>query len=211
MSCISHVDVWADYDRNLHTWHANVSTWMSFSLSVREKYCIGQYDNSLLHFLAVPRIFHFYLQWIIGILVLVWRMTLATWYTALLSCLSYHTETLLLYVWISGNAQTDLLLCFPCSIFGSLNLTTARLSGVGASFQKHSNAESKGIKAHFNMDESGILALDRVSTHWVTGPIYNCHFIAVILDMFPWYEWTCIYLIKYLGPLKNQRSERQMY
>ncbi|XP_067826945.1 hypoxia up-regulated protein 1 [Heptranchias perlo] len=48
------------------------------------------------------------------------------------------------------------------SIFGSLNLTTVRLSGVGSSFQKHSDAESKGIKAHFNMDESGILALDRV-------------------------------------------------
>lgn len=54
------------------------------------------------------------------------------------------------------------------SIFGSLNLTTARLSGVGASFQKHSNAESKGIKAHFNMDESGILALDRVEAVFET-------------------------------------------
>ncbi|XP_067910258.1 hypoxia up-regulated protein 1 isoform X1 [Heterodontus francisci] len=48
------------------------------------------------------------------------------------------------------------------SIFGSLNLTTVRLSGVGLSFQKHSDTESRGIKAHFNMDESGILALDRV-------------------------------------------------
>ncbi|XP_078055237.1 hypoxia up-regulated protein 1 isoform X2 [Mustelus asterias] len=47
-------------------------------------------------------------------------------------------------------------------IFGSLNLSTVRLSGVGSSFEKHSDSESKGIKAHFNMDESGILALDRV-------------------------------------------------
>ncbi|XP_078283022.1 hypoxia up-regulated protein 1 [Rhinoraja longicauda] len=54
------------------------------------------------------------------------------------------------------------------SIFGSLNLTTVRLSGVGASFQKHPNAESKGIKAHFNMDESGILALDRVEAVFET-------------------------------------------
>ncbi|XP_051895796.1 hypoxia up-regulated protein 1 [Pristis pectinata] len=54
------------------------------------------------------------------------------------------------------------------SIFGSLNLTTVRLSGVGSSFQKHSNAESKGIKAHFNMDESGILALDRVEAVFET-------------------------------------------
>lgn len=52
---------------------------------------------------------------------------------------------------------------FFCSIFGSLNLTTVKLSGVGSSFQKHTDAESKGIKAHFNMDESGVLLLDRVS------------------------------------------------
>lgn len=49
------------------------------------------------------------------------------------------------------------------SVFGSLNLTTVKLSGVGNSFQKHADAESKGIKAHFNMDESGVLLLDRVS------------------------------------------------
>uniref|UniRef100_A0A3Q3CCZ5 Hypoxia up-regulated protein 1 n=1 Tax=Haplochromis burtoni TaxID=8153 RepID=A0A3Q3CCZ5_HAPBU len=49
------------------------------------------------------------------------------------------------------------------SVFGSLNLTTVKLSGVGSSFQKHADAESKGIKAHFNMDESGVLLLDRVT------------------------------------------------
>uniref|UniRef100_A0A673YUN1 Hypoxia up-regulated protein 1 n=1 Tax=Salmo trutta TaxID=8032 RepID=A0A673YUN1_SALTR len=49
------------------------------------------------------------------------------------------------------------------SVFGSLNLTTVQLSGVGSSFQKHTGAESKGIKAHFNMDESGMLLLDRVT------------------------------------------------
>uniref|UniRef100_A0A673MVP5 Hypoxia up-regulated protein 1 n=1 Tax=Sinocyclocheilus rhinocerous TaxID=307959 RepID=A0A673MVP5_9TELE len=47
-------------------------------------------------------------------------------------------------------------------VFGSQNLTTVKLSGVGSSFTKHSDAESKGIKAHFNMDESGVLILDRV-------------------------------------------------
>lgn len=47
-------------------------------------------------------------------------------------------------------------------MFGSLNLTTVKLTGVGSSFKKHSDAESKGIKAHFNMDESGVLLLDRV-------------------------------------------------
>uniref|UniRef100_A0A671V9M5 Hypoxia up-regulated protein 1 n=1 Tax=Sparus aurata TaxID=8175 RepID=A0A671V9M5_SPAAU len=50
------------------------------------------------------------------------------------------------------------------SVFGSLNLTTVKLSGVDRSFQKHADAESKGIKAHFNMDESGVLLLDRVSS-----------------------------------------------
>ncbi|XP_013992641.2 hypoxia up-regulated protein 1 isoform X3 [Salmo salar] len=54
------------------------------------------------------------------------------------------------------------------SVFGSLNLTTVQLSGVGSSFQKHTGAESKGIKAHFNMDESGMLLLDRVQSVFET-------------------------------------------
>uniref|UniRef100_A0A3B3WYH5 Hypoxia up-regulated protein 1 n=1 Tax=Poecilia mexicana TaxID=48701 RepID=A0A3B3WYH5_9TELE len=54
------------------------------------------------------------------------------------------------------------------SVFGSLNLTTVKLSGVGYSFQKHTDAESKGIKAHFNMDESGVLLLDRVESVFET-------------------------------------------
>ncbi|KAK4809507.1 hypothetical protein QYF61_015064 [Mycteria americana] len=53
-------------------------------------------------------------------------------------------------------------------IFGSLNLTTVRLKGVGDSFKKHSDYESKGIKAHFNMDESGVLNLDRVESVFET-------------------------------------------
>nr|XP_046266688.1 hypoxia up-regulated protein 1 [Scatophagus argus] len=53
-------------------------------------------------------------------------------------------------------------------VFGSLNLTTVKLSGVGSSFQKHADAESKGIKAHFNMDESGVLLLDRVESVFET-------------------------------------------
>lgn len=49
-------------------------------------------------------------------------------------------------------------------VFGSQNLTTVNLKGVGESFKKHPNYESKGIKAHFNLDESGVLSLDRVRT-----------------------------------------------
>ncbi|KAM6115676.1 LOW QUALITY PROTEIN: hypoxia up-regulated protein 1 [Phoenicopterus ruber ruber] len=52
-------------------------------------------------------------------------------------------------------------------IFGSLNLTTVRLKGVGDSFKKHSDYESKGI-THFNMDESGVLRLDRVESVFET-------------------------------------------
>ncbi|XP_054032035.1 hypoxia up-regulated protein 1 isoform X2 [Dryobates pubescens] len=54
-------------------------------------------------------------------------------------------------------------------VFGSLNLTTVRLKGVGDSFRKHSDYESKGIKAHFNMDESGVLSLDRVESVFETS------------------------------------------
>ncbi|KAM3921296.1 hypoxia up-regulated protein 1 isoform 1-T2 [Leptodactylus fuscus] len=54
-------------------------------------------------------------------------------------------------------------------IFGSLNLTTVKLRGVGESFQKNADYESKGIKAHFNMDESGILSLDRVESVFETS------------------------------------------
>ncbi|XP_062995116.1 hypoxia up-regulated protein 1 isoform X2 [Elgaria multicarinata webbii] len=53
-------------------------------------------------------------------------------------------------------------------IFGSLNLTRVKLHGVGESFKKHLDYESKGIKAHFNMDESGVLSLDRVESVFET-------------------------------------------
>lgn len=53
-------------------------------------------------------------------------------------------------------------------VFGSVNLTTVKLMGVGESFQKHPDYESKGIKAHFNMDESGVLNLDRVESVFET-------------------------------------------
>ncbi|KAG9351523.1 hypothetical protein JZ751_022774 [Albula glossodonta] len=53
-------------------------------------------------------------------------------------------------------------------MFGSQNLTTVKLTGVGSSFKKHTDAESKGIKAHFNMDESGVLLLDRVESVFET-------------------------------------------
>ncbi|KAL1131874.1 hypothetical protein AAG570_011485 [Ranatra chinensis] len=47
---------------------------------------------------------------------------------------------------------------------GALNLTRVSLSGVSEAIKKHQgpNVESKGIKAHFSMDDSGILELINV-------------------------------------------------
>ncbi|XP_051693657.2 hypoxia up-regulated protein 1 isoform X4 [Oryctolagus cuniculus] len=53
-------------------------------------------------------------------------------------------------------------------VFGSQNLTTVKLKGVGESFKKYPDYESKGIKAHFNLDESGVLSLDRVESVFET-------------------------------------------
>ena len=45
---------------------------------------------------------------------------------------------------------------------GSLNISQVSLKGVEDVFQKHVNEESKGIKVHFRLDESGILNLDKI-------------------------------------------------
>ena len=45
---------------------------------------------------------------------------------------------------------------------GSLNLTQVSLKSVQDVFKKHENEESKGIKVHFRLDESGVLRLDKV-------------------------------------------------
>lgn len=45
--------------------------------------------------------------------------------------------------------------------FGSLNVSKVSLTGVAEAIQKHTDdAEPKGIKAHFRLDESGLLHLD---------------------------------------------------
>lgn len=46
-----------------------------------------------------------------------------------------------------------------------------KLKGVGESFKKYPDHESKGIKAHFNLDESGVLSLDRVRADG--DPVYR--------------------------------------
>ena len=46
---------------------------------------------------------------------------------------------------------------------GYVNLTADHVTGVAAAFEKNTaadNIETKGIKAHFNLDDSGILNLE---------------------------------------------------
>ena len=52
---------------------------------------------------------------------------------------------------------------------GYLNLTSNRVTGVSAAFEKNTgdHIETKGIKAHFNLDDSGMLVLD------TTGRTYH--------------------------------------
>jgi len=49
-----------------------------------------------------------------------------------------------------------------CSEFGSTHLQTVSLAGVEDAYSQHSDAEPKGIKAHFRVDDSGLLHLDKV-------------------------------------------------
>lgn len=65
-------------------------------------------------------------------------------------------------------AELDHIPSNELALVGSLNLTQVVLSGVSAALNKHTgeNVEHKGIKAHFNMDDSGILNL--VNVEFVT-------------------------------------------
>jgi hypoxia up-regulated 1 len=45
---------------------------------------------------------------------------------------------------------------------GSLNITKVDVAGVTEVFEKHKDEESKGIKVHFNMDESGLFKVDKI-------------------------------------------------
>ena len=45
---------------------------------------------------------------------------------------------------------------------GSLNVTQVQLKGVEEIFEKHKGEESKGIKVHFKMDDSGVVELDKI-------------------------------------------------
>lgn len=61
-------------------------------------------------------------------------------------------------------AELDHIPSNELAYIGGLNLSQVVLTGVGAALGKHTgeNVEHKGIKAHFNMDDSGILNLVNV-------------------------------------------------
>ena len=57
---------------------------------------------------------------------------------------------------------------YDCSTFGARTLQEISLKGVAEAYSKNSEGtESKGVKAHFKMDESGILFLDNVGAYLV--------------------------------------------
>lgn len=61
-------------------------------------------------------------------------------------------------------AELDYLPTTEISYIGSLNISQVSVKGVEEAFKKHigENVEYKGIKAHFAMDDSGILSLANV-------------------------------------------------
>jgi hypoxia up-regulated 1 len=45
---------------------------------------------------------------------------------------------------------------------GAANISQIQVQGVKEVFAKHEGQETKGIKVHFRLDESGLLRLDKV-------------------------------------------------
>lgn len=66
----------------------------------------------------------------------------------------------------------DVFVC--CSEFGNTHLQTVSLAGVEDAYSQHSDAEPKGIKAHFRVDDSGLLYLDKVCLLLIHCPFSRC-------------------------------------
>ena len=53
--------------------------------------------------------------------------------------------------------------CEPFSALGQTDLARVRVSGVRTAYEKFKeSSESKGVRAHFRLDESCLLTIDRV-------------------------------------------------
>ncbi len=53
-----------------------------------------------------------------------------------------------------------------CSYFGRVNVSEYYLAGVAEALQQHPKGDPKGIKAHFVMDESGLLSISNVRSQY---------------------------------------------
>lgn len=51
---------------------------------------------------------------------------------------------------------------FLSSGIGSLNLSQVQVLGIKELYENHANEETKGVKVHFRLDDSGVLRLDKV-------------------------------------------------
>lgn len=72
-----------------------------------------------------------------------------------------HTDD---FSFVANYADLDYLSAEEVRYVGGQNLSEYKLTGVAEALEKNlgENAESKGIKAHFNLDESGLLNLVNV-------------------------------------------------
>ena len=75
--------------------------------------------------------------------------------------------------WVGGAFALPVTICFlhSHSAVGATNISQVHLSGVKEAFAEHAGAESKGIKVHFRMDESGLLILDNVNHTCFVWPL----------------------------------------
>lgn len=67
---------------------------------------------------------------------------------------------------------------------GSLNLSEVKVEGVKELYQNHANEDTKGIKVHFRLDDSGVLRLDKVFTNLLNlFKLYWKFFIRLMLRL----------------------------
>jgi hypothetical protein len=75
----------------------------------------------------------------------------------------YFTYNITFETYLAAAVNIKFYLPFCYREFGNNHLQTVTLNGVENAYNDHGqDAEPKGIKAHFRMDDSGLLILDKV-------------------------------------------------